>query len=299
MISINKRYAAASQLDDHGVELPANAKGEAAGRVVDKLIRAGLLEEVGAGGSLPVWRRDDSGGAMALRITKTGLAAIDAADEATAAPEETSVRSASTREIATPAPEAIASRTRISVAARKSAGTRHGPGTAKTKTGSRRESRPGSNKLGCSRCWADQRERRLLPSCARPIGSSIRSAASSPVWCARSSASISARRRSTATGSISCPAWRRSFQFPPLARSRSLSVMPRVVIDPAVPESEALNHEIARRGSRCRGPASQMAYGVAAAISCDPLCRSRAAPCRRPTAPCAWRRQSCRGCARK
>jgi hypothetical protein len=35
------------------------------------------------------------------------------------------------------------------------------------------------NKLACSRCWADRRERRLLPSCARPIGSSIRSAASS------------------------------------------------------------------------------------------------------------------------
>ena len=102
--------SAASQRDDRGVELPANAKGEAAGRVVDKLIRAGLLEEVGASSSLPVWRRDDSGGAMALRITKTGLAAIDAADEA--APQETSVRSASSREIATPAPEAIGRRHR-------------------------------------------------------------------------------------------------------------------------------------------------------------------------------------------
>jgi hypothetical protein len=47
--------SAAAQRDDRGVEL---LKGEAA-RNVDKLIRAGLLEEVGAGGSLPVWRRDD------------------------------------------------------------------------------------------------------------------------------------------------------------------------------------------------------------------------------------------------
>jgi hypothetical protein len=47
--------SAASQCDDRGVELPANLKGEAAARkVVDKLIRAGLLEEVRAGGSLPV-----------------------------------------------------------------------------------------------------------------------------------------------------------------------------------------------------------------------------------------------------
>ena len=37
--------SAASQRDDRGVELPANVKGEAARKVVDKLIRAGLLEE--------------------------------------------------------------------------------------------------------------------------------------------------------------------------------------------------------------------------------------------------------------
>jgi hypothetical protein len=37
--------------------------------------KASLLEEVRAGGSLPVWRRDDDSGPMALRITKTGLAA--------------------------------------------------------------------------------------------------------------------------------------------------------------------------------------------------------------------------------
>jgi hypothetical protein len=39
-------------------------------------------EEVRAGSSLPVWRRDDSE-AMALRITKTSLEAIDIEDEAT------------------------------------------------------------------------------------------------------------------------------------------------------------------------------------------------------------------------
>jgi hypothetical protein len=44
----------ASQRDDRGVELPANVKDEAARKVVDKLIRAGLLGEVCGGGSLPV-----------------------------------------------------------------------------------------------------------------------------------------------------------------------------------------------------------------------------------------------------
>jgi len=43
-----------------------------------------------------------------------------------------------------------------------------------------------SNKLACSPCWAGRRERQLRPSCASPIGSSTRCAASSLGWCARS-----------------------------------------------------------------------------------------------------------------
>jgi hypothetical protein len=38
----------AARRDDRGVELPANIKGEAARKAVDKLIRASLLEEVRA-----------------------------------------------------------------------------------------------------------------------------------------------------------------------------------------------------------------------------------------------------------
>src|SRR6266550_9023897 len=98
--------SAASQRDDRGVELAANLKGEAARKVVDKLIRAGLLEEVRAGGSLPVWRRDDDSGPMALRITKTGLKAISIEDVAVAAPQETSVCPAPAGgEVETPAPK--------------------------------------------------------------------------------------------------------------------------------------------------------------------------------------------------
>jgi hypothetical protein len=84
--------SAASRRDDRGVELPANIKGGAARKAVDKLIRASLLEEVRAAGSLPVWRRDDESGPMALRITKNGLEAIDVEDEAVTAPEKTSAR---------------------------------------------------------------------------------------------------------------------------------------------------------------------------------------------------------------
>jgi hypothetical protein len=37
----------------------------------------GLIEEVVAGGSLPVWRRDDEKGALALRITSWGTSCGD------------------------------------------------------------------------------------------------------------------------------------------------------------------------------------------------------------------------------
>jgi hypothetical protein len=107
--------SAASQRDDRGVELPANLKGEAARKVVDKLIRAGLLEEVRAGGSLPVRRRDDNSGSMALRITKHGLEAIGIEDVAVAAPQGKSVSPTPAHALETPAPEATASRKRISI----------------------------------------------------------------------------------------------------------------------------------------------------------------------------------------
>jgi hypothetical protein len=153
--------SAASQRDDRGVELPANIKGEAARKVVDKLIRAGLLAEVRAGGSLPVWRRADERGPMALRITKTGLEAIGIEEVAVAAPQG-SVRSApAVGEIEIPAPKAIAARRRISVATQKSTRKKHHPGKAKTKSGSPRESRPGS------------KQARVLAMLGRPEGATI------------------------------------------------------------------------------------------------------------------------------
>jgi Protein of unknown function (DUF3489) len=135
--------SAASQREDRGVELPANVQGKAAGKIVDKLIRAGLLEEVGASGSLPVWRRDDDNGAIALRITSAGLAAIAAADEVMVTPEENGGSLSSTGEVARSA-RATTSRKRMSVTARKSAGKRHRLDKAKTRAGSLPESRPGS-----------------------------------------------------------------------------------------------------------------------------------------------------------
>ena len=112
--------SAASQRDDRGVELPANIKGEAARKAVDKLIRTSLLEEVGATGSLPVWRRDDDTGPMALRITKNGLDAIDGEDEAVATPKKTSARPDPVPGKAeVPAAKAVASRKQIVATTKK------------------------------------------------------------------------------------------------------------------------------------------------------------------------------------
>ncbi len=131
--------SAASQRDDRGVELPQRASRQA----VDKLIRTKLLEEVRTRGSLPVWRRGSESGPIALRVTKSGLQAIAVADDGSAA-KEPSIGNIADHQVEDRVPEGIASRKRVCVAAQKSLGKKHRHGKAKTKTGTRRESRPDS-----------------------------------------------------------------------------------------------------------------------------------------------------------
>ena len=49
--------SAASQRTDHAAVLPANLKGSAAKKVVDKLLNEKLLQELRAKDDMPVWRR--------------------------------------------------------------------------------------------------------------------------------------------------------------------------------------------------------------------------------------------------
>src|SRR6266487_6768858 len=70
--------SAASQRDDHCAMLPPRLRGGAAQKVVKKLLDLGLVEAVRARGDLPVWRREDDGCAMALRLTSLGLERIQA-----------------------------------------------------------------------------------------------------------------------------------------------------------------------------------------------------------------------------
>jgi len=68
--------SAASQREDGAIVLAPNLKGSAASKVGGKLLRDRLIEEVPAGGSLPVWRRDDDAAPLALRISERGLVSI-------------------------------------------------------------------------------------------------------------------------------------------------------------------------------------------------------------------------------
>src|SRR5262245_22745622 len=146
--------SSASRRNDRGVDLPANVTGEPVRKAIDKLIRAGLLEEVCAHGSLLAWRRDAKAGPMALRITKQGLDAIMVKDDAVGSPSETSVSPTADRtEVEAPTVKVVASR--------KSVGTRHQTGKARTKAGSPRESRPGS------------KQARVLAMLGRPEGTTI------------------------------------------------------------------------------------------------------------------------------
>ena len=78
--------SAASQRQDRGIELARELKGGAAQKFVRKLLSEGLIDEVGATGSLPVWRRDEDNRPLALCITERGLAAIHV-DDGGAQPE--------------------------------------------------------------------------------------------------------------------------------------------------------------------------------------------------------------------
>jgi uncharacterized protein DUF3489 len=67
--------SAAAQHPEGAIELASDLK-RAAKKAIGKLLRDGFIEEIPARGTLPVWRRDDDAGPLALRITPQGFAAI-------------------------------------------------------------------------------------------------------------------------------------------------------------------------------------------------------------------------------
>jgi hypothetical protein len=94
--------SSASQRADHAALLPANLKGGAAKKVVDRLLNERLLQELHAKDDMPVWRRGDDNRPYSLRITQAGLRAIQVEEvggapdnNATADPREAVVAAAS------------------------------------------------------------------------------------------------------------------------------------------------------------------------------------------------------------
>lgn len=71
--------SAASQREDNCLELLPDVDPAAAEKLVATMAGAGLIEEIQAIGSMPVWRRVDEV-AFALRITAKGLTAIGVGD---------------------------------------------------------------------------------------------------------------------------------------------------------------------------------------------------------------------------
>jgi hypothetical protein len=100
----------ASQRDDGCLVMPENLEGAAAKKAIDKLLAAKLIDEVRAGSSLPVWRRDEQEGAIALQITNAGLKAIraDKAEPDQPSPVKSKKRSSPARKPAPRKPKAKA-----------------------------------------------------------------------------------------------------------------------------------------------------------------------------------------------
>jgi hypothetical protein len=78
-------------------------KGGAAKKVIDRLLKQKLLQELRAKGDMPVWRRGDDNRPYTLRITRGGLKAIEVRDvaeapdnNAAAQPNEVAAADAST-----------------------------------------------------------------------------------------------------------------------------------------------------------------------------------------------------------
>src|SRR6202158_3826834 len=91
--------SSASQRTAHAALLPANLKGNAAKKVVDRLLNEKLLQELRAKDDMPVWRRGDDNRCYSLRITNAGLRAI-AVEEVAEAPDNNAA--AEPNEVAAP-----------------------------------------------------------------------------------------------------------------------------------------------------------------------------------------------------
>ena len=150
--------SSASQRTDHAALLPANLKGGAAKKVVDRLLSEKLLQELRAKDDMPVWRRGDDNTSYSLRITKAGLRAIEVKDVAEAPDKAAAGDSGEVAAANVPA-EAKSSERR---------GRAKRPGARKTVAASARES-----KASPERAMPNSKQDKIVALLQRPEGATL------------------------------------------------------------------------------------------------------------------------------
>ena len=191
--------SAAAQREDGAIDPAEGPKGGLAKKAIGKLLTDGLVEEVPAGGMLPVWRRDDGRGPLALCITPHGLAAIGV-EKAGALPEAP-LLSGRTAEDGDLTPDAPSQRTS---AVHKAAPNRRAAARRKRSSDeTRQQSAKPSPRVSKQSRVIEMGDRAAPspPSSKQPAGSRTQFAGSSQASCARSSVSRSCPRRPAPTGS--------------------------------------------------------------------------------------------------
>jgi hypothetical protein len=136
--------ANAAKRNDRIIVIPDGHKADPA-KLAGALLKAKLVEEIAASGKLPVWRRDDTGAAWALRITEAGLKSIHADDSgetvATAQPDVVDTKSG---KAPTAAAKAAASSRRATASSKTAATSKDGGRAKKISAPATRPSRKAS-----------------------------------------------------------------------------------------------------------------------------------------------------------
>src|SRR5712664_666665 len=175
--------SSASQRTDHAAVLPANLKGSAASKVVNKLLNEKLLQELRAKDDMPVWWRGDDNRPYSLRITKAGLKAIEVEDVAEASDN---IAAATLEEVAVPDVSTAAKSSERPSRAKRSGAKKTAAVSARAAKASSDRTKPESKQDRIVALLQRRKARHWMPWSRRRNGRSIRCADFSPARCARS-----------------------------------------------------------------------------------------------------------------